>query len=308
MNAHLLPFERFRYWQGQQLRSRDFTDQIAEVDRLTRWHNRAVHEAFGVRSGFDVRLVETAQPPAVRVDCGVAYDCTGAMLVLQRSRELSVPALEPGGSIVLLVRSRQSGGSFPVTAPGPATGSGRLWEDDLVFGWTRRSGGDPREGVPLVRVFRDQGGQARVDLRVRASARPLARPRLGSGATIPGLTPWEPWLRGVQTRVDTSAAGFTQLPAYFATWLATRTSSAAEQLRFFLAFTHVAEPGLTEFTFRVVLPPGVQRLPIGIPEIARDLGLVVCWLGCQAAESVPQPCPGQRSAQPECSQDDGRAG
>src|SRR6516225_2672470 len=46
--------QRLRYWQGQMLRSRDFRDQLAIEGQLRCWHNRAMHNAFGVASGFKV--------------------------------------------------------------------------------------------------------------------------------------------------------------------------------------------------------------------------------------------------------------
>jgi len=98
-----LPFERFRYWQGQMVRARDFRDQIASAARQAGWHNRAIHGAFGVRFGFDVTLV-AVDPARVSVACGVAFDCTGAMLMLQQPRELAVPPIDVGASVVLLVR------------------------------------------------------------------------------------------------------------------------------------------------------------------------------------------------------------
>src|SRR5262249_29872198 len=67
----------------------------------------------------------------------------------------------------------------------------------------------------------------------RPLARPLARPHVGSGATIPGATDWKSWVPfeaapdtrggrpvtlGLQVDVNTSAAGFTETPCYFA-WL-----------------------------------------------------------------------------------------
>ena len=49
--------ERFQYWEGQRLRSRDFRDQIAVEAQLRWWHNRALHGVFGVRYGFHISEV-----------------------------------------------------------------------------------------------------------------------------------------------------------------------------------------------------------------------------------------------------------
>src|SRR5262249_23851380 len=48
--------ERLRYWQGQMLRSRDFRDQAAQQAELRWWHNRALHNAYGVVAGLGVTL------------------------------------------------------------------------------------------------------------------------------------------------------------------------------------------------------------------------------------------------------------
>ena len=40
--------ERVRYWQGQMLRSRDFNDMHAVEEQRRWWHNRALHNAYGV--------------------------------------------------------------------------------------------------------------------------------------------------------------------------------------------------------------------------------------------------------------------
>jgi hypothetical protein len=298
MSVHAeLPFERFRYWQGQMVRARDFTDQLAEVDRQTRWHNRAVHNAFGVRSGFEVTLVEAALPHVrVRVECGVAFDCSGTVLALQRARELTVD-VDDGKSAVVLVRSRAAGGSgCSCHGAAASTGTGRLWEDDLVFTWEFRRVLSADADVPLARVSASAGAVT-VDQSIRPLVRPVARPRLASGSTIPGLTPWEPWLGGVQTRIDTSAAGFTQVPAYFASYVTTRRALTLLELQA-LFLTHIDNAGLTEFTFRIISPASfARRSGFTMTELARDLGLVVCWIGCQEVESLPAACPGQQPAE-----------
>ena len=300
MSVHAeLPFERFRYWQGQMVRARDFTDQLAEVDRQTRWHNRAVHNAFGVRSGFEVTLVEAALPHVrVRVECGVAFDCSGAVLALQRARELTVD-IDDGKSAVLLVRSRAAGASAAVRAtarlsrPGPAGSGKTIW----CSTWESRRVLSAEAGVPLARVSASAGAVT-VDQSIRPLVRPVARPRLASGSTIPGLTPWEPWLGGVQTRIDTSAAGFTQVPAYFASYLTTRRAVTLRE-----AAGAVPDAHRQRRAHGVHVPHHRRRRrsradrASRMPELARDLGLVVCWIGCQEVESLPAVCPGQRPAE-----------
>jgi hypothetical protein len=289
-----LPIERFRYWQGQMVRGRDFRDQIAAAGRQAGWHNRAIHAAFGVRFGFDVTLA-AIDPPRVTIACGVAFDCAGAMLTLQQPRELAVPRIEAGASAVLLVRSR-TGGSTCGCNGASAGRAGDLLEADLVFTWAAGYHGDADAGVPLARIDRQASGALDVDATIRILARPFARPRLGSGDTIPGLAPWELWALGVQTRVDTTAAGFTRIPCYFAVLTVTRQPKALPILPP-LFKTHLTDAGLSSFTLRVLLAEGLRAL---MPEASRAYGLTVCWTGCQEPEELPAACPAQEPASEGC--------
>ena len=99
--------QRLRYWQGQMLKSRDFRDQATVVAQLRWWHNRALHNAYGVREGLTVTPVEGRK--FVRVMCGVAYDCYGRELILQTTREIPLPATGPQ---TLLIRYRETA-QFP---------------------------------------------------------------------------------------------------------------------------------------------------------------------------------------------------
>jgi hypothetical protein len=127
----------------------------------------------------------------------------------------------------------------------------------------------------------------------RLPARSLARPRLQTGATIPGATAWEPWLvplgegpgelLGVQVVVDTSSAGFTDIPCYFA-WV--QGAVGDERARPVLAahLAHLDSLTPTSFRVRLWLPwrPGRVLEP---DALARREGLSICWLGIQASTS-----------------------
>ena len=255
---------RFRHWHGEALLARDFRAQSETFERLARWHNRAVHNAFGVRFGMEAALSETGAE--VEVSCGVAYDCFGSVLVLQRPRTLALPELEPGHSALLIARDRRP--------PAPRDcGSG--WQDILDFVWLREGFANPRVGVPLARLGVGQGGRLLLDTSVRPQARAIARPRIAGGRTVAGLTPWEPWELGVQTHVDAAAAGFTRTPCYFGSLVAAKPGfSFVGSTRF---FSHVAEPNPRGFTFRLLAPPFTAARTTAISEEApagdvEDLG------------------------------------
>jgi hypothetical protein len=279
-DPRLVDLQRQRWAPDQLLRSRDLRDQQATGDQLRWWHNRAVHEASGVASGLQVTLAGQA----VAVEPGVAYDCFGQPLRLLTRRDKTVPKLP--GRFTLLARRTPSGDGEP----------------ELV--WRETRGLDRRDGVPLARL-RYSGTTPQLEP-VPSAARPLAAPRLGWGSTPSDGTAWEPWrLRGtpvgLQVTVDTSAAGFSEVPCYFA-WLQwPRVGST--QLNYWLyvqlGFQYVEEPAIDRFVFRVLLLPfAVEflRLRPGLPRVlgrerpggeelvsfAAGQRLSVCWLGVQA--------------------------
>src|SRR5215472_16477607 len=81
--------DRFQYWQGQKLKSRDFRDIQADTAQHRWWHNRALHNAYGIYKGFGVSV---STDPFVEVRPGVAYDCFGRELILQTTQTVSIPA------------------------------------------------------------------------------------------------------------------------------------------------------------------------------------------------------------------------
>src|SRR5216684_3962056 len=76
---------RVAYWEGQMLRAEDFLDIERVEDQKRWWHNRAMHNAFGVYRGFEAKAVSATpnQAAAIQVTPGVAYDCFGRELVLE---------------------------------------------------------------------------------------------------------------------------------------------------------------------------------------------------------------------------------
>src|SRR5947209_6123609 len=90
--------ERVRYWQGQLLAAQDLQAQIASDAQLRALHNRALHRTFGIAAGLEASNVveKVARDGAVterhklNVACGIAYDCDGHMLLLQRACTLDL--------------------------------------------------------------------------------------------------------------------------------------------------------------------------------------------------------------------------
>ena len=277
--------QRLRYWQGQTLKNRDFRDQLAVEAQLRWWHNRALHNAFGIAEGFEV---EQNGETAI-IHRGLAYDCFGRELILTADVTSPLPA---DSSMTLLVGYRQTR-QFPRKDEIAACSPNRpLTAERPEFFWKRTDEVDLRDGLPLVR-YKDKALMP-----VRLQARPLARPRIASGATISGHTNWELWSEplededmalGFQVSIDTSAAGFTEVPCYFA-WLQGALWSPSTNPEFFpVVFEHIASPSTTAFVFRIWMP-NLQALDdettnrefvSRFPEFARKQELFICWLGIQ---------------------------
>jgi len=283
--------QRLRYTPGQDLLSRDFRDQATFESELRWWHNRALHGAFGVRYGLRVKVLPGAPEPTVAVGAGLAYDAFGRELLLPAPRTVRLPANSSNtGPQVLVIRYREDVPSRSDLAG--ACGCGTPAPQGAALAWVAERRLRPADGVPLART----GDVGALDPRFDPpAARPLARPRLGHGATLTGGTAWEVWnlgaepgaLFGLRVSIDTRAAGFTRPPCYFA-WLqgSVETSLTESGPKFPLPFfPEVAEESLTGFRFRVV------TFVFGKPDDAATnrnlilsrarLQLSVSWLGIQ---------------------------
>jgi hypothetical protein len=116
---------------------------------------------------------------------------------------------------------------------------------------------------------------------------------MGHGSTVAGGTEWESWdlggehisfIVGLQVEIDTRAAGFTEVPCYFA-WLQggleTRLDVGSEPL-FLPLFVHLTAASLTSVRVRVLTVAPLDRfLTAGLVLSSARQHLTVCWLGIQ---------------------------
>ena len=258
---------RLRHVRGEALRRNDFSDQFDQDDQLRWWHNRALHQAFGIVRGLGV----TIEDGVATVAPGLAYDCHGRELVLATARQVRVPA--DAATSHLVIRRRGDG----MTLCWLPTGAART------------------DGVRLDVTNADAAPRVR----------PFARPRIGRGATVPGSTAWEPWSEqsgeqtlhlGIQVDVDTSAAGFTATPCYFAQ-LTGSTWDARIPLMLLVPFDHLARQRRDRFTLRLLMPWLYLLRAFPTPELvaaasspddleafrtlAQITDLAVTWIGIQ---------------------------
>jgi hypothetical protein len=318
---------RVRYWQGQMLRSGDFRSQCEDTAQHRWWHNRALHSACGVYQGLSASAINSGGVlSGVSVGAGVGYDCFGRELIVDSPQTVALPKNNPSSpaEMVLLIRyeprevsQRQSLEEICwTTAQTQSAGT-------VAFTWIPLKRVRLSDGVPLGRVIYDgKGGRALSTTFVPPGARPIARPGIASGATLPANTAWEQWILdvpmqsvlanfnipsvGVQAAIDTSAAGFTRTPCYFA-WLAGPLFNPNTRQLLPDMFSSLTDESANGFTFRMWFPPPPQHDIIieagttttstsGVQVInqamdffpfARQQKLYVQWVACQMPPTVP---------------------
>lgn len=312
-NPNTTEFQRLHYWQGQMLRSQDFSDQFAIEAQIRWWHNRALHNTFGVKDGLKTFLVvdSKTQEQKVRITPGLAYDCFGRELILQSAFKKALPPVsaDEEDTFTLLIRykdisyySKQS--EFPEICN---ISESSMFQEVPEFVWKASRRVIVTDGVPLARLIYDGDNSPSLEEGfIALGSRPLARPRVASGTTIPGKTFWELWTElvnnkplplGFQVKIDTGAAGFTTVPCYFA-WLQGPFWDKISGGFLFVPFPHITEASINGFSFRLRLPhiafpfiPGKvmytnENFESEFVAFAQQQELYVSWLGIQAIDKT----------------------
>ena len=257
-----IDLQRLRYEQGQQLRSRDRNDQVAIEAQLRAWHNRAMHNAFGVVEGFHVEF----QAQSVIVKPGLAYDVRGRELILQRRRTINFPRTSTTENSVWLLLARfKETSEYPKRSQSSSVCFDRqdnLWLESPEFLWKQQHQWRPDLGVPIARITVTAGTITPDNEFVLFRARGLTRGLVFASQSHPGNTTWEPWTLalpgvitslGFQTKVDTSQAGFTQVPCYFAS-LQLAPLNPQQPPALVVPVGHVTSEAVNSFTFRLWFP------------------------------------------------------
>ena len=286
--------ERIRYCEGQLLAARDLQDD-KDFEALLRWmHTRFLHNTWGIALGLDVELVDSSK--VVRVSPGLAYDCNGRELLITQPDEIAVPMMVAGGKFDLVIRYKDDV-EFPrkpdVVAvclpdemdPQQERPIFHPLKEQPVFLWRQPEAVRLGEEIPLVRVQMDGTGEITPNRCVRRNARPLMRPHIGRGTTKAGQTAWEEWelndmVVGYQVTIDTSEAGFTQTPCYFAFLQGDLWSQDVLSNFIIGPFESIAEESADRFTFRIMLPPGMTVASRDVNEEFED-----CFQNAAQAEA-----------------------
>ena len=335
--------EQFTFWDGQTLRSSDLNDFLKVETARREWHNRALHNAYGISFGLEVVAISTTgSMPALHVSGGIAYDRFGRLLYQQFDLEIPFPSDVPETvkATVLFIRWCELDAAPCCCAP-PAKcclGEPALRGCGVELYWKDAAHLRGEEGVPIARALFVKNAKATsVTLDktfVAPRLRRFDRPHILADATLPGATAWKlgpadlirpdsertsiSW-QPVDVDLDTSAAGFSQTPEYFA-MLAGPLFSLAEGMILPVLFPHIANEFSDRFTFRFWIPiSSDQAEELRINEIdaeaaagpanvigfdafrnfARRQKLYVAWFGCEMPSPI-SPILGRRMERKLC--------
>ncbi|HUS09298.1 MAG TPA: hypothetical protein VMZ30_02440 [Pyrinomonadaceae bacterium] len=255
--------QRLRYWQGQTIRSQDFRDQVRIERQLRAWHNRALHNVYGVAKKLLDGLRVEPTVNGVVVHSGLAYDLFGRELLL--GSQVSILFGDQREPMFLVLRSKESCGCDQAsTTAANCLGTKQsliATNNDLI--WLPVKGFSFGDGVPIARTLLT-GNVVSIDADfISPSVRPLARPKIGVGATIPGATTWEIWdlklfdnqaRLSIQVKIDTSSAGFATVPQYFAALQGPLSQVDQNALSVIcLHFDHIDQLRPDSFVFRFLI-------------------------------------------------------
>jgi hypothetical protein len=280
--------ERVTYREGQRLTARDLQDDHRRDVLLRRLHVRHLHETWGIATGFDVQAAGTT---AVAVGAGYALDIYARDLVLSASMALTVPPV-PGPQVFVLVATYLQDCAFPSAAAGAAVCLNtpvHPRRERPAFAWRTSSELEVGPMVPLCSLtVENKTIKGAIETRVRRYARRLVRPHLAAGRTDADAALWQPWwnrgiLDGYFQQVDTSDAGFTAAPQYFAELVPVKPSRNHSITDVVAALAsahgHIKQTSRDGFVFQAVVPE----------QFRRDLmdTWAVSWVGVQPMAGCP---------------------
>lgn len=311
-----IPFDRVTYRDGQLLTALDMNNDRQRDERLRRLHMRYLHQTWGIALGFEVTqviMLEGELKPvdsggtAVSVGSGYAVDTLGRD-VLSPDPPISptLPEVDGRKSFVLTV-SYQDDSAFGNRAELESlclNSDIDLRHERPVFSWKRPV--EVRFGpeIPLVQItILDGIIQGELDFRVRRYTQPFVRPHMDWGSTEKRRTGWKVWtgkdnsplrlghIRSLEVKVDTSDAGFTKTPFYFAI-LDRRTDKGknsssnsdvpdVESTLFLDGLRFITDASRVSFTYRVFQSDFNNDELLPDPGSAEQLGWSLFWLGVE---------------------------
>lgn len=273
-----IPFDRITYRDGQLLVSRDLQSDVVANQRLRSLHTKYLHETWGIALGFTISGF--AGGTSIQVGPGYAIDGSARDILLAETLALPVPNTQARADLVLVMSYQEDRSFRALPDTSIVCGSGGLdpRAERPVFAWRTLETLSFGPDVPLARVSAQAGALvAAPDLTVRKNATRLLRPHIGFG-TVPA-DPTFSHSVFAEIRVDTTDAGFSKTPQYFARLTAPNTTAAG---------TIIALSGSLAFIDRAAPDSFFYNLPVIGARMLRDV--TVTWLGVEpvtGCEPIP---------------------
>ena len=210
-----IPFSRVTYREGQLLASRDLQDDVRANQRLRSLHTKYLHDTWGIALGFTVSGFTGST--SVQVGPGYAIDGAARDILLAETLDLPVPNTQASAHLILVMTYQEDVAFRALPDLSLVCGSGGLdpRAERPVFGWRTLETLNLGMDVPLARISAQLGAMlAAPDLTIRRNATRFLRPHIGFGAAPAEASRGESVFGEI--RVDTSDAGFSKTPQYFA--------------------------------------------------------------------------------------------
>jgi hypothetical protein len=284
MRKHPVPTPRRVSWfDGSKLAHRDLADAVAHEARMLDLHVRTVHDTWGIADGLAVSLDAGAR--TVRVSAGSAYTCRGESIVLTAAVTIAAPPASVAGTVfdLELVPVVPADGC---TTP-PTDCGGEFVFPHATLRWTSVATGasathcacSTSDAVHLARFTRLAGGTlGGPDLSRRRSVRALRRPHIATGVAGAGSLNWKQGTAHLVATIDTSAAGFTSTPTYFASI----TSVVPWQGAIVGPFLSIGQATRTRFDVHLMLAAKPPALVMMFAEVPLIEALEITWTGIES--------------------------
>jgi hypothetical protein len=278
--------ERPAFFDGQRLTAADLTAGADYARVMRQLHNRALH-GWGVVTGLGASGPRGER--SVRVETGLALDCSGRELLLARATEVPVPPVAEESEWLLVISGVGAGDLATEERVGICRthGAVRLLDEPDVR-WLAASGkhgAQLRPGLDVVLAAATLANcklGADVDLAARQELAP-EQPYVGAGESGRHSTAWKRWPAtgkklGVMTTVSTAEAGFRSIPSY-------QARLAGPRARGNIVLdgpAHIESAAASSFDFCVNLSQaGNQALGAASSQTLQTLGWHVVWMGVE---------------------------
>jgi hypothetical protein len=282
------------FFDGQALTAADL-NAVQSYHRDLLWlHQRTMHSS-GIASGLSV--TGRKGDKSVTIVPGYAIDLAGRSIILDTTKVLDIPAAAPTGdpaAYYLTIAYVPDDGLAATVRRGACELNGAVWRaEQPSLRWKNPK--DAAQDIVLcgIKVF-DCKLSEPVDLSLRRSALPDKQPFVFAGWSPHDRSKWDLWKEGtavfgLQATVNTSEAGFVNIPIYHAMVVGDRTTKndTTGEIAAVDGHVHVESATADGFELKMTLPKGSALVnPVWLraeklKALPTDNDWFVSWVGVE---------------------------